>query len=472
MVPSTSSYVSNCTLPGKGNRFRPRTVFLLLFFVFFLLFACLFAGSSQAAAADPRIYINKYVADLDEPFSLSWYEPAADAIWLYYRYEDGHFQHISSVETSCDGYELSRSRPGKWGFVIRARYNGEIYQSNEVTVYIKPNGLGFAKGDLSLYTNRVFLKPGEKFSLSWYEEDSDDSYIHIWRRPENGDYEYVDSVNKKSMAGYQIVTQGKDIGTWDYCLTATRQGITRQSNEVRVTVSNSAGQTNNIWNVLFVIYRQADVGNFHKYFTDREISEIQYYADNIKYTMEGITGGRMRIGTVEVVVRYNPITSVSGSDYGQGFRALTYGPGGDVDISDLLETRDIQCVVVYAPLSGLERTEGWYGLSPFSLDNMGTPCRALIVNAVDLNRTYYSMEGKTYSIQLGVIVHEMFHLVEQCSLANGWSGFENLHSFQENGYPKNSDKDGDYPWYRDLARDQLKNGKRGFKEESFYIRHK
>ena len=86
--------------------------------------------------------------------------------------------------------------------------------------------------------------------------------------------------------------------------------------------------------------------------------------------MEGITGGRMRIGTVEVVVRYNPITSVSGSDYGQGFRALTYGPGGDVDISDLLETRDIQCVVVYAPIAGLKGTEGWYGLSPFTIENM------------------------------------------------------------------------------------------------------
>ena len=466
-----ASNASHRIFSGNRGQIGLKPASLLLFFAFLLLFVYLPTSESQATFDDPRIYINKDVADLGEPFSLSWHEPYAEQVWLFYRYEEEDFQSLSTVDASCDGYTLSKTRPGKWSFLIMVKYHDDIHQSNEVSVYVKSGGRGKAKSDLNLYTNRAFLKPEQRFALSWYEEDSGASYIHLWRRRADGDYEYVAGFDKKTMDGYGIVPRRIDLGEWYYCLTADCNGVQRQSNEIKVTVSDSAGETNNIWNILFVIYERADVGNFHKTFSEKQISEIYYYADNIKYTMEGITGGRMRIGTVEVVRISEPITSVSG-DNGKGFRALTYGPGGDADFSDLLATRDIQCVVVYAPISYLEGTEGWYGLSPFTIENGGTPCRAMIINNVDLKRTYYTMDGVSYSIQIGIIVHEMLHLVEDNSRANGWSGFESLHSASENGYPNKNNENGDYPWHRDLTRDQLKNGKDGFHKESFYIRHK
>ncbi len=52
----------------------------------------------------------------------------------------------------------------------------------------------------------------------------------------------------------------------------------------------------------------------------------------------------------------------------------------------------------------------------------------------------------------------------------GWSEFQMLHDFEQNGYV-NSSENGNYPWYADLMRDTLKNGKRGFRPFSYYVQH-
>ena len=177
----------------------------------------------------------------------------------------------------------------------------------------------------------------------------------------------------------------------------------------------------------------------------------------------------MRIGSVDTVQFSAPVTSASSGSI-TSFRALTYGPGGDVNFNRLLEGKDINAVVVFAPLAGLPGTEDWLGLSPFFTGTGKTKCPVAIINWVEPGSewVYYDIDGSYYPEELAAIVHELLHVIEYNSWNNGWSGFEPLHDLEKNGYQF---VEGNYRWYRDLTRDQLKSGKRGFKPISFYTKH-
>lgn len=324
-----------------------------------------------------------------------------------------------------------------------------------------------------LRSDRSELYTGEAVILRWKEPDAQE--MSLWRRREDTKYELVGGVSNVS-DGFSV--RLSEPGQWYFSLMARYGGEWQQSDEVGIRALCgdedeacrylSQKGMSNTWNLLFLIYENADINGFRKSFSPKEIAEIKRYAATIKYTMEGVTQKRMLVGTVDVLQVSEPIRSASANPEGP-YRTLRFGPGGDVNFDYLLDHKDINYVIVYAPLAGLRGTDGWMGLSPFIIGSGDTACGALVINAVDLKRTYYTMDGKTYSEEIAIIVHELLHGVEYYSSLNGWNRFEPLHNVEENGYRF---EHGNYLWYRDLTANRLKNGHSGFRKDSFYVPHR
>ena len=466
-------------LGKRDGSFMKRTMFMTMLVIFMCCILFDTDTPALAAAKGPTLYTNKWTVEPGEEFALSWEEPDFDGSLTLWKCTDGdeYYEMVADVPKISKGYRVNLDQEGPWHLCLSGTRGGESLLGDEIVIDVYEGSGKKAPhaGDPMLYSNKTSVSAGEHFSLSWYEDQADGELV-LWRRMENTEYEYVDTVPKSSV-GYDTSVPWN--GTWYFCLTDTVNGEWHQGNEFCVLAGASdemadarlaeeKGMTN-IWNMLFVIYERVDIDGFKNAFSDEDIDNIRKYADAIGYTLEELTDGRMRIGSVDTVQFSAPVTSASSGSM-TSFRALTYGPGGDVNFNSLLEGKDINAVVVFAPLAGLPGTEDWLGLSPFFTGTGKTKCPVAIINWVEPRSewVYYDIDGSYYPEELAAIVHELLHVIEYNSWNNGWSGFEPLHDLEKNGYQF---VEGNYRWYRDLTRDQLKSGKRGFKPISFCIKH-
>ena len=433
---------------------------------------------AAAGEQEPALWTNKWIIAPGEHFSLSWDEPQADGrLGLWRRSSEGKYEHLASVAKQSDGYDVTLNEAGTWYFILTGYFGGTARQSNEIEITVRKSGgkKPYAPGAPMLYGNRVSVSPREYIALSWDEERADGDHLALWKMKAEGNYEFVATVPKKS-TGYRVRVDS--VGTWYYCLTGYYDGEPRQSNsfcvlsgasdeDVAIRLMEEKGM-NNTWNLLFIVCERADIGSFHKSFSRREMDEIRYYSQEIKRTLEGITEGWMHVGTVDYVEIHEPITSVSVNKKGP-YRRLSYGTSGDLNFDYLLKDTDYTQIIIYAPLTSLEGTEGWWGYGGMEYWYQGEQYMTLQINAVDLKRSREELKGVSYPGELGVLVHEIFHSVEQFSYQNGWRGYalqDRDKERQEHGYQQD-----DIIWKHDLATNQLRDGCRGFSRISYYVKH-
>ena len=451
----------------------------MICFSILLIFLLTLLSPATPATAENResaIWTNKWIVAPGEHFSLSWDEPQADgSLSLWKRSPNGTYEHVASVPKQTDGYDVTLNKTGTWYFILTGYYGGIARQTNEIEIIVREGGgkKPYSPGDPLLYGNKVSVNPGESFALSWYE-DRADSVLSLWKRKADSDYEFVTNVPKQS-SGYRVRLDSK--GTWYFCLTGYFDGQPRQSNEFCV-LSGAAEEEaairlleekglNNTWNLLFIVCERADIGSFHKSFSREEMDEIRNYTREIKRTLEGITEGWMKIGTVDYVEIHEPITTVSYNKEGP-YRRLTYGPTGDLNFDDLLKDTDYTQVIIYVPIGYLEGTEGWWGLGGIDYWYQGEQYWTLQITGPDKNRRSVKLNGEYYLGELGVLIHEIFHSVERISSQNGWTGYAlQDEESDKHGYTKSED----YIWKQDLATNQLRDGCRGFSRISYYVRH-
>ena len=336
------------------------------------------------------------------------------------------------------------------------------------------NPVSNSKSAPVLKCDKTVVNIEETFYLSWRESVD---YCTLWLSVNDGEFEslgYVDSAN----TGYKQCFS--DPGKYTYCLMTLVEGEEwKQSNFVDVQVRadedtmcrilSSQGK-NNSWNLLFMIYRNVQIGGVRKSFTDVQISAVKTQIRNMKTLLENLTDGRMRIGSVDTIVIDEPVTSVSPSGY--SLPSLSYGPGKDVDFNYIFDHKDITLVAVYAPLLYLNGDVGdWLGLGGTYLTVNNKRIYNVIINEISTDNNTWTIDQIQYPTANSATVHEMLHAVETNSKTNGWSDFQPLHDYEQVGYV-NTNENGNYPWYHDLTRNTIKTGKEGFLKYSFYVSHK
>ena len=479
-----------CVAPGPGHGNLPAIHLkegiltkkrMIIFSVLLIVLMAFLSPVPPAAAGErePALWTNKWIIAPGEHFSLSWDESQADGQIGLWRWSPNgsKYEHLVSVAKQSDGYDLTLDEAGTWYFILTGTYGGTARQSNEIEITVRKSGgkKPYAPGAPMLYGNRVSVNPREYVALSWDEERADGDHLALWKMKSGGDYEFVATVPKKS-TGYRVRVDS--VGTWYYCLIGYYDGQSRQSNsfcvlsgasdeDVALRLMEEKGM-NNTWNLLFIVCERADIGSFHKSFSRREMDEIRYYSQEIKRTLEGITDGWMRVGTVDYVEIHEPITTVSVNKEGP-YRRLSYGPSGDLNFDRLLKDTDYTQIIIYAPLTSLEGTEAWWGLGGMEYWYQGEQYMTLQVNAVDLQRSRAELNGVSYPKELGMLIHEIFHSVERFSDQNGWSGYALQDvEWQKHGYRQDEE---DYTFKHDLATNQLRDGSRGYSRISYYVKH-
>ena len=190
---------------------------------------------------------------------------------------------------------------------------------------------------------------------------------------------------------------------------------------------------NNTWNLLFLVYRNVSIGSYQKSFSDAQISAIRRYVSNIKYTIEGLSEGRMKVGTVDLLIIDEPVTSASGTGWSPP--PLVYGQGKDIDFYYILDHKDITLAAVFVPILGLNGGGDWLGLGGTFTQVGGKRLYTIIINEIYTDSSTWTIDGKSYYTSAAAIVHEMLHAVETNSKDNGWTKFEALHDYEQNGYP-------------------------------------
>lgn len=325
-----------------------------------------------------------------------------------------------------------------------------------------------------VYASRSDPKTDEAFQLIWDFPEADE--CSLWSRRPDSDYQFVANVKTRSTDyknGFSITHS--DGGDWIYSMMVRYGDQWEQTDELTVHVQETEAQAvkrmeserkNNTWNVLIMVYRNVRIGSYRKSFTDEQISAIRWMATYLRFTMEGLSGGKMKIGTIDVVVVDEPVTSASGDGSPS---TLVYGPDGDVDFSYILDHKDINLVAVFAPLLGMNGGYDWLGLGGGYLMHGKSRVYTVIINDIDTSRETYAVGGNAYPLAISALVHEMLHAVETNSTANGYSAFQPLHHVEENGYRF---ENGNLDWYRDLMSNTLKNGKAGFAAQSYYVSHR
>ncbi len=351
-----------------------------------------------------------------------------------------------------------------------------LSSDSRFSVLLSPDtdGSGASKHLPMIYARDDTVAPGGSTTIFWDIPDAEDLQLWVLNEGEK----HFSQLAFPEKKGEQTVSFGPDdFGTRQYAmLVKFKDGEWAQSNivyikvreteEHRVKRLESCGM-DNVWNVLFMIYRTVHVGDYLKSFSDEEVAAIRWLAGELKPTIEGLSDGRMRIGTVNIMEVADPVTSASGPSKPP---TLVYGPEGDVDFNYILDHKDVNMVLVYAPLSDMTKECLWNGLGGTYMDYKGQLVYHLIANCVSTSRSVFTVDGRDYPLAITLPVHEMLHGIETNSRHNGFDGFETLHSHIDNGYPGEAD---DFLiWYHDLTRDRLKNGKKGFLPSSFYIAHK
>lgn len=227
--------------------------------------------------------------------------------------------------------------------------------------------------------------------------------------------------------------------------------------------------TDNKWNVLVLIYRNVKTVNYQKSFSDADIKELKEVLGKFPDTIQGLSGGRMQIGKLDIQVVDAPVKTVSGQKWGD----LTTGPGNDINFDAYLEGKDYNQIAVFAPLAGAPTTNGWFGLGGGYYRYSGKNIYYCIINdTMHYGSPNAEVGGKRYDARTAVLIHEMLHCVETNSVLRGWSGFQPLHDSEKNGYVYSKELEW-IDWYADLMQDRIKNGQgKGFRPESFYVPHR
>ncbi len=235
----------------------------------------------------------------------------------------------------------------------------------------------------------------------------------------------------------------------------------------------------NRWDMLAVICPDVAIAStgFTDHFSAEEIRDIQRMLSEVPASLTARSGGRMVVSSMDIVISPQTVTTTTGNGYDG--TAVKYGPGGDIDFDAYLAGHSYDQVIVFAPLRGY--AQGWLGLGGSVYHYGGRDVYVCIVNNdthKSLGNTTVVIDGQVYNTDTHAICHEILHSVEVNSVKNGWSGFASLHSLTEHGY--RFDKNGKpmtglaseadaMRWQADLMQDRIRDGSRGFTQESFYV---
>ena len=416
-------------------------------------------------ADDPVLYISRVRARAGEEIGLSWNEPRASACDLWHASANGEWTHLCSVDKSAEQFKRKISGPGTHGYFLAATVNGEIRLSN--TVYVEAISQSANKQrEPLLNVSRTAAAVGESVVLTWNEPAA--TACDLWYTFGDSDFKYAASpAPGAGRYEYRLTKPGR----YGFCLGMTRKGKWEQSNIVYVEAAEESRLyrplgMNNTWNLLFMVYRRIETPGFKNSFSDAQIKAVRQIAGDMKTIMEGLSDGLMRIGSTDVIVVDDPVSTVTGPlEYG-GPPTLRYGPAGDVDFSYIMDHKDVTLAVVVAPLAGMKNGYGWLGLGGTYETYRGRRLYTVIINDIDTSGDLAAFSGRRYRTNCLAFVHEILHAVETNSRDNGFSAFQQLHDGDENGY-----RTGTYPWYRVLMTDTLANGKNGFRRISYYVPH-
>ncbi len=420
---------------------------------------------------DPIIHVDKTEAYTNEVFTLSWYFPEAESCTLWRSFNYQEFEALGYIDTCMVAYEVTPESEGVYDYVVMVAQDDEWLQSNTCSVSVTAGPAQASTDFPFIYCHKTEVGLNESFYLSWNMPNAES--CSLWRSFNGQGYESLGSQDPVT-SRYEITAD--TIGTYEYLIIVYQDGQWLQSDGCRVRVTadedttcailRQRGMTNS-WNLLFMVYRTVQIGSYSRTFSDAQISSMRQIASEIKYTMEGLSNGRMRIGSVDLIVVDEPITSASyNAGYG-GPPALTYGPDGDVDFNYILDHKDITLVAVVAPLLGMNDQYGWLGLGGTYMTVRNHRLYTIIVNEIYTSGNRIECDGNGYLEDAMAFVHEMLHAVETNSDSNGWSSFEELH-----GGDNNPEYEiGSYEWYHDLMRNTLKNGHYGFLKQSYYVSH-
>ncbi|MBR6186690.1 MAG: hypothetical protein IKQ41_10570 [Clostridia bacterium] len=235
-----------------------------------------------------------------------------------------------------------------------------------------------------------------------------------------------------------------------------------KSDDSKLVKRLQAKHMNTEWNAVAVIYTQVTDPKFPGKFTKKEVKELQdkvikYFKPNVN----GIAKGRMTIGSVETFVIDEPITKVASNG------CPTYGIGGSADFYSLIKGKDVNLVMVFVPV----RCPEWLGLGGgyVMYGNQKVYITTICDNTYAMGDGIWKHDGVSCHQACSALIHEFIHCLETNSRENGWTGFQELHSWPDNGYVSN-DTYG-FDWYFDLMRDTIKNGRFGFHPASYYVTH-
>ncbi len=452
--------------------FKRATAFLLAFILSFS-FCFAHAENQNAGNSKPLISCSKTEVGINEPFYLNWYAPDADWCVLWECYE-GENTSLGFVDKDEGHYKLQLSVPGTYLYYLASMKNDENWEySDSVSVCVSADKQNDSNADFVFYSSKTDVEIGEPVCLSWYAPEAD--WCVLWERRDGYDDVSLGFVNK-DVSHYII--QHSEPGLYYYYLATMKNNenweysqfipvmVAVQDDDTKCEYLRYKGM-NNIWNMLFMVYRNVDIGSFQNSFSDRDIASMKRIASEMEYTLEGISDGRMQVGTVDVVVVDDPVTSASEIYSYGGPPGLTYGKDGDVDFTYILDHRDINLVCAVAPILGLNNGYAWAGMGGSQLSFKGRLCYTVICNMIPDSDVQNECGGKYYPEECLLFVHEILHAVETNSRNNGYFEYEELHSGDINGYGN-----GHYGWYRPLMTDTLNNGKRGFLKQSYYVSHK
>ncbi|MBR4758784.1 MAG: hypothetical protein IK078_01360, partial [Lachnospiraceae bacterium] len=229
---------------------------------------------------------------------------------------------------------------------------------------------------------------------------------------------------------------------------------------------------NNHWNVLTLIYQNCKTPEYEKSFTDEEVAYIKSEMEKLPDTYKRLSEGRLILDTMDFKTIDAPITSVSAKSETSGNRSLTIGDKNmDVYLDPYLKGNDYQMVFIYWPGKSFPEKGNWYGLG-----GTGYDYKNKLVQVCQINDTPWAgvesceVYGQYYDTRLAVAVHEMLHNIESNSRRNKIDDFQILHSSTDNGYEDKYEFQ-HYDFYHDLMTGKLKNGKKGFSKDSFYVLH-
>lgn len=233
-------------------------------------------------------------------------------------------------------------------------------------------------------------------------------------------------------------------------------------------------ETDNRWNVLALIYKNVDTGTFKSSFSEDDIKAIQETLRKFPEDVRGLSNSRMLIGKMDCTLIDEPIRTLSNKN-----AEPTRGPGQDIDFDNLLEGEDYNQIVIYAPVSGANKTDvRWGGLGGTFYTYHGKPIWVCTINYIEHRNIFqtYTRDGHSADPRnLPWLLHEVLHCVESNSRARGIVEFDEVHSRMDRQHSSYTAGYSEQPyswldWYSDFMQDTVTGG-RGLKPDSFLVSH-